>query len=85
MGFWGTFCQPRLLPRTRSVPVTKTLPDHNEDRYQQVYENDNFEENKSSFGHEMIAGGAAFAGFKAFEDHQRSEGPCPLHYTITHH
>jgi hypothetical protein len=58
MGFWGTFCQPRLLPRTRSVPVTKTLPDHNEDRYQQVYENDNFEENKSSFGHEMIAGGS---------------------------
>jgi len=25
-------------------------------------------------GHEVIAGGAAFAGFKAFEDHQRKEG-----------
>jgi len=49
-------------------------PDKNEDSYQQVYQNDNFEENKSSLGHEMIAGGAAFAGFKAFEDHQRSEG-----------
>jgi hypothetical protein len=48
--------------------------DKNEDNYQQVYENDNFEENKSSLGHEMIAGGAAFAGFKAFEDHQRKEG-----------
>ncbi|EAT81580.1 hypothetical protein HBI56_154390 [Parastagonospora nodorum] len=48
--------------------------DKNEDKYQQVYENDNFEENKSSFGHELIAGGAAFAGFKAFEDHQRKEG-----------
>jgi hypothetical protein len=50
------------------------FPDKNEDNYQQVYENDNFDENKSSFGHEMIAGGAAFAGFKAFEDHQRKEG-----------
>ncbi|CAI9628568.1 unnamed protein product [Alternaria burnsii] len=48
--------------------------DRNEDNYQQVYENDNFEENKSSLGHEVIAGGAAFAGFKAFEDHQRKEG-----------
>ncbi|KAJ4377245.1 hypothetical protein N0V83_000068 [Neocucurbitaria cava] len=48
--------------------------DSNEDKYNQVYENDNFEENKSSLGHEVIAGGAAFAGFKAFEDHQRSEG-----------
>ncbi|KAJ4293623.1 hypothetical protein N0V90_008907 [Kalmusia sp. IMI 367209] len=45
-----------------------------EDAYQQVYENQNFEENKSSFGHELVAGGAAFAGFKAFEDHQRKEG-----------
>ncbi|KAK7189768.1 hypothetical protein DPSP01_005827 [Paraphaeosphaeria sporulosa] len=42
--------------------------------YDQVYQNDNFEENKSSFGHELVAGGAAFAGFKAFEDHQRKEG-----------
>lgn len=45
-----------------------------EKAYDQVYQNDNFEENKSSFGHELIAGGAAFAGFKAFEDHQRKEG-----------
>jgi hypothetical protein len=43
--------------------------------YDQVYNNDNFEQNKSSFSHELIAGGAAFAGFKAFEDHQRKEGP----------
>jgi hypothetical protein len=50
------------------------LPDNKEDQYQQVYENDSFEENKSSLGHEMVAGGAAFAGFKAFEDHQRKEG-----------
>lgn len=48
--------------------------DKNEDNYQKVYENENFEEHKSSLGHEIIAGGAAFAGFKAFEDHQRKEG-----------
>jgi hypothetical protein len=48
--------------------------DRNEDNYQQVYENGNFDENKASLGHEVIAGGAAFAGFKAFEDHQRKEG-----------
>ncbi|ORX96223.1 hypothetical protein BCR34DRAFT_607701 [Clohesyomyces aquaticus] len=45
-----------------------------EQSYDQVYNNNQFEENKSSFGHEVIAGGAAFAGFKAFEDHQRKEG-----------
>jgi len=49
-------------------------PDKHEDNYRQVYENDNFEENKSSLGHEVIAGGAAFAGFKMFEDRQRAEG-----------
>lgn len=48
-----------------------------EESYDRVYNNDNFEENKSSFGHEIVAGGAAFAGFKAFEDHQRSEGSSP--------
>lgn len=48
--------------------------DRHEENYQQVYENDRFEQNKSSFSHEIIAGGAAFAGFKAFEDHQRAEG-----------
>jgi len=58
------------------ISPTDSITDRNEDNYQQVYENDNFEENKSSLGHEMIAGGAAFAGFKAFEDHQRKEGMC---------
>jgi hypothetical protein len=54
------------------------LADKNEENYQQVYENDNFDQQKheSSFGHELVAGGAAFAGFKAFEDHQRNEGLC---------
>ncbi|KAH7413889.1 hypothetical protein DE146DRAFT_750078 [Phaeosphaeria sp. MPI-PUGE-AT-0046c] len=48
--------------------------DSNEDNYQRVYENDRFDEHKASLGHEVLAGGAAFAGFKAFEDHQRAEG-----------
>lgn len=45
-----------------------------EDSYERVYNNDNFEEHKSKLSHEVIAGGAAFAGFKAFEDSQRREG-----------
>ncbi|KAF2140216.1 uncharacterized protein K452DRAFT_288988 [Aplosporella prunicola CBS 121167] len=39
------------------------------DAYEQVYE-----KNESSLSHELVAGGAAFAGFKAFEDHQRKQG-----------
>jgi len=50
-----------------------------EQSYDKVYNNDIFEENKSSFGHEILAGGAAFAGFKAFEDHQRKEGKPTSH------
>ncbi|KAL1302972.1 hypothetical protein AAFC00_003289 [Neodothiora populina] len=45
--------------------------DENHDAYNRVY---NGEKNESSFGHELIAGGASFAAFKAFEDHQRKEG-----------
>ncbi|KAF2153413.1 hypothetical protein K461DRAFT_278224 [Myriangium duriaei CBS 260.36] len=41
-----------------------------QDAYDQVY-NDKHE---GSIGHELLAGGASFAAFKAFEDHQRSEG-----------
>ncbi|WPH03853.1 Hypothetical protein R9X50_00673600 [Acrodontium crateriforme] len=32
------------------------------------------EEHKAKFSHELLAGGASFAAFKAFEDHQRNEG-----------
>jgi hypothetical protein len=69
MGFWGM-----STLSTPSTDITDDPTDKSENSYDQVYNNDNFEENKSSFGHEMIAGGAAFAGFKAFEDHQRKEG-----------
>jgi hypothetical protein len=44
-----------------------------QDAYNQVYNSDQ-SEHQSSWGHELVAGGAAFAGFKAFEDHQRKEG-----------
>lgn len=56
-----------------------------EDAYNRVYENNQFEENKASFGHELAAGGAAFVGFKAFEDHQRKEGQslCPKYHDQT--
>ena len=43
-----------------------------QDAYNQIQQDDS--PNESSFGHELLAGGAAFAGFKAFEDHQRKEG-----------
>ncbi|KAF2455526.1 hypothetical protein BDY21DRAFT_386889 [Lineolata rhizophorae] len=36
-------------------------------------------DNQANFGHELIAGGAAFAGFKAFEDHQRRKGKPVAH------
>ena len=48
------------------------------DAYQQVYEQGGGyeapEEHKGKFSHELIAGGAAFEGFKLYEDQQRKEG-----------
>ncbi|KAF1346082.1 hypothetical protein BDV97DRAFT_319865 [Delphinella strobiligena] len=45
------------------------------EQYNQVYDNDgNQQEHQGSLSHEVIAGGASFAAFKAFEDHQRKEG-----------
>ena len=48
-----------------------------EDAHDQVYRQgggyDN-PDNKAKFSHELIAGGAAFEGFKLYEDHQRKEG-----------
>jgi hypothetical protein len=76
MGFWGMLY---LLMFHQDQYTNSYFSDNNEDSYKQVYENDNFDENKSSFGHELVAGGAAFAGFKAFEDHQRSEGSSSTH------
>ncbi|EME42845.1 hypothetical protein DOTSEDRAFT_72329 [Dothistroma septosporum NZE10] len=44
--------------------------DEARDNYQQTYESDN----KAELSHELVAGGASFAAFKMFEDHQRKEG-----------
>lgn len=49
------------------------------DAYDQVYNNDG-NEHQAKFSHELVAGGAAFAGFKAFEDHQRKEGMLLRHF-----
>ena len=37
------------------------------------------EQHQARFSHELIGGAAAFAGFKAFEDHQRKEGKVVNH------
>jgi len=44
-----------------------------EQAYQQVND-DGFQKNESSFGHEALAGAASFGAFKIFEDRQRAEG-----------
>ncbi|PSN74332.1 hypothetical protein BS50DRAFT_567181 [Corynespora cassiicola Philippines] len=71
---WG-----RCIECTRSIVSDEPFTGESEDSYERVYNNDRFEEHKSSLGHEVIAGGAAFAGFKAFEDHQRREGKPVTH------
>lgn len=37
--------------------------------------------NQAKFSHELVAGGAAFEGFKLYEDHQRKEGKQALSST----
>ncbi|MCJ1321798.1 hypothetical protein MMC17_008553 [Xylographa soralifera] len=58
--------------------------DDAEQAHQQVYQQgggyDNPDpDNKGKFSHELIAGGAAFEGFKLYEDHQRKEGKTVNH------
>ncbi|KAI9878542.1 MAG: hypothetical protein M1830_000596 [Pleopsidium flavum] len=48
--------------------------DESQDAHQQVYGDNQDYNNKAEFSHELIAGGAAFEGFKLFEDNQRKEG-----------
>lgn len=45
-----------------------------DDAHRQVYREGGGYDNQAKFSHELIAGGAAFEGFKLFEDHQRKEG-----------
>ncbi|CAF9936618.1 MAG: hypothetical protein HETSPECPRED_010390 [Heterodermia speciosa] len=47
-----------------------------QDAHQEVYQqNGGYDEpNEAKFSHELVAGAAAFAGMKKFEDHQREKG-----------
>ena len=48
-----------------------------EDAHDQVYNQGGGYDNpnhEAKFSHELVAGGAAFEGFKLYEDHQRKEG-----------
>jgi Protein of unknown function (DUF3759) len=47
--------------------------DDKDDQYNQ-YQNAMDTGNHASLGHEALAGGAAFAAMKVFEDRQRKEG-----------
>lgn len=53
------------------------LSGESQDAHDQVYNQgggyDN-PDNQAKFSHELVAGGAAFEGFKLYEDHQRKEG-----------
>lgn len=53
-----------------------------QDAHDQVYNQgggyDN-PDNQAKFSHELVAGGAAFEGFKLYEDHQRKEGKVVNH------
>ena len=50
-----------------------------QDAHEQVYgDAGGYEQpNEAKLSHELIAGGAAFEGFKLFEDKQRREGKWP--------
>ena len=72
MGYAGSLWHSSHL---YSCPETLLTSDfhtgESQDAYDQVYSG---EDHQAKFSHELVAGGAAFAGFKAFEDHQRKEG-----------
>lgn len=64
-----------------SEPLGESQEAHNE-VYNQGGGYDN-PDNQAKFSHELVAGGAAFEGFKLYEDHQRKEGehiPLPVSY-----
>lgn len=48
------------------------------DDAQQDYNNIQQSDNTASFGHEAVAGGAAFFAMHEFEKHQRAEGMSSL-------
>ncbi|KAJ6130303.1 CipC-like antibiotic response protein, partial [Penicillium capsulatum] len=50
--------------------------EQSDDAHREVYGE---KKHESSWGHELIAGAASFAGMKAYEDHQRKEGKTVKH------
>jgi hypothetical protein len=72
--------------------ITNSLSDECERSYNRVYDDNNFraDTHPHLLGHQAVAGVAALAGFKAFEDHQRKEGlsaqlewPHNIYYLLT--
>lgn len=57
--------------------LTDRLSGESQDAHDQVYnQGGGYDDpnNQAKFSHELVAGGAAFEGFKLYEDHQRKEG-----------
>ena len=57
--------------------LTVLVLGESQDAHNQVYNQDGGYDNpdhQAKFSHELVAGGAAFEGFKLYEDHQRKEG-----------
>jgi len=54
--------------------LISSLPTDNKDDQYNQYQDAMDTGNHASLGHEALAGGAAFAAMKVFEDRQRKEG-----------
>ena len=84
LGFWYVLLLPRL-PLATYGKLTGRISGENEDAHDQVYNQGGGYDNpnhEAKFSHELIAGGAAFEGFKLYEDHQRKEGNPALRATL---
>ena len=91
-GFWLGYVQTlspqvAVLPRPTSLNNDVISPGESQDAHQEVYKKHGGYSNESTaheakFSHELIAGAAAFEGFKLFEDHQRKQGSPPLHIPL---
>lgn len=66
---WG-----KLLFMPRYPCRSSRFVGESHDAYNQVYDDNGQPKNEAELSHELVAGGAAFAAFKAFEDRQRKEG-----------
>ncbi|KAK2068894.1 hypothetical protein P8C59_003510 [Phyllachora maydis] len=55
--------------------------DHAKSHHAELYDPAATPHHKAKFGHELVAGGAAFEAMKLFEDHQRKKGHAVSHAT----